>query len=588
MACRRGNCRTPLCSALLDCIQLTQDDGRGCDELADGYSRLQINAAGNLEVCSNVGGVCDCEELTEGGTDTLVNNGDGTFTHTSVDGVITVIDICTLIGDGGCADTLVNNGDGTFTHTAIDGIVTVVDICTLIGDGGCFDTLVNNGDGTFTHTAVDGTVTVIDVCTLIGDGGCTDTLVNNGDGTFTHTAIGGTVTVIDICTLLGDGGCADTLVNNGNGTFTHTAVDGTVTVVDVCAMIGDGTCRDTLVNNGDGTFTHTDLQGNAVIIDVCGLVDDGGCTDTLVNNGNGTFTHTDLQGNAVIIDVCTLVDDGGCTDTLVNNGNGTYTHTAIDGTVTVINVCNAITVVDTNCINLTQAATATGCSIQADIVLGGAVGGCQNATVCNADGLYTPALQFNDTNCIDLTLAGCVVTANPVIDPDACNGLECRANGMFVNNDIQAVALQATTASGAFVVGLGGIPAGFTQFGGTTTLNVTNPSNCNPMAFTRTVPASTANIINSCGLVANVEGALQYSTNGGGTWNTIETSIVTVQPGTTATMTMAGLASAFLQAVGATNLFMTRTVFRNPDGNFCGTFSNGDQSVAITGVNYIN
>ncbi len=163
MACRRGNCTgTPLCSALgICCLQLQQDCGEGCNGLAVGYSRLQINAAGNLEVCSNVAGVCACEELDAaaiGGIDTLVDNGNGTFTHTSVNGTPVVIDICTLVGQGGCTDTLVDNLNGTYTHTALNGTPVIIDVCAALLLAVCTDVLVDLGTGLMQHTALDGTI----------------------------------------------------------------------------------------------------------------------------------------------------------------------------------------------------------------------------------------------------------------------------------------------------------------------------------------------------------------------------------------------------------------------------------------------
>lgn len=53
---------------------------------------------------------------------------------------------------------------------------------------------------------------------------------------------------------------------------------------------------------------------------------------------------------------------------------------------------------------------------------------------CNIHAMpaFQAPLTFNDTNCINLTLTGTVVTADPIISPDAGNQLECTANGLFV------------------------------------------------------------------------------------------------------------------------------------------------------------
>lgn len=64
MPCRRGQCAgIPLCSAGVECVGFEIDAGQGCTGLAIGQSRIQINAAGEIEICSNVGGVCTCETV---------------------------------------------------------------------------------------------------------------------------------------------------------------------------------------------------------------------------------------------------------------------------------------------------------------------------------------------------------------------------------------------------------------------------------------------------------------------------------------------------------------------------------------------
>src|SRR5690606_41300509 len=53
------------------------------------------------------------------------------------------------------SDALVDNGDGTFTHTAAGGTVGIFDANT--------STVTDNGDGTYTVTNADGTTVTIDV-----------------------------------------------------------------------------------------------------------------------------------------------------------------------------------------------------------------------------------------------------------------------------------------------------------------------------------------------------------------------------------------------------------------------------------------
>src|SRR5690606_37508609 len=105
---------------------------------------------------------------------------------------------------------LVDNGDGTFTHTAVDGTAVTFD--------GNTSTVTDNGDGTYTVTNGDGTTVTIDVA---GDV-LTEVQDNTSD---IHN---------EILTLIGSEIAAnsDALVDNGDGTFTHTAVDGTAVTFD--------------------------------------------------------------------------------------------------------------------------------------------------------------------------------------------------------------------------------------------------------------------------------------------------------------------------------------------------------------------
>lgn len=149
---------------------------------------------------------------------TLVDNGDGTYTYTSEDGTVTIIDIR---DDTDTNYSLVDNGDGTFSLVGTDGSDQQIDLCGIIGTF-CTDSLELTAPNTWTHTALDGQVTVITVpdetLTL---------LIDNRDGTFTYTNESGTPIEIDACDLLAEGGCTDEFIDNGDGTFTHNALDGT-------------------------------------------------------------------------------------------------------------------------------------------------------------------------------------------------------------------------------------------------------------------------------------------------------------------------------------------------------------------------
>src|SRR5690606_23668461 len=103
-------------------------------------------------------------------TSTVTDNGDGTYTITGDDGTAVTIDVAgdvltelqdntsdvhnevlSLINNQIAAgsDALVDNGDGTFTHTAEDGTVVTFDANT--------STVTDNVDGTYTITNAAGT-----------------------------------------------------------------------------------------------------------------------------------------------------------------------------------------------------------------------------------------------------------------------------------------------------------------------------------------------------------------------------------------------------------------------------------------------
>jgi hypothetical protein len=146
---------------------------------------------------------------------------------------------------------------------------------------------------------------------------------------------------------------------------------------------------------------------------------------------------------------------------------------------------------------------------------------------------------------------------------------------------------QVNTASVLVNVGLGALPAVFTEYGVRTTLDVSNPSTCAQMSIYRTMSSSFVNIVNQCGVApALFEARIEWSTDGGGTWNTTEIAQVTSQPGEFTSLPLSGLDASFVQAVGATSLLTVRAMFRNPDGNFCGQFTTGDKVITVEGVNF--
>lgn len=262
----------------------------------------------------------------------VVNNGDGTYTHTNGDGVVTVINTNTPH----VSSSVVDNGDGTYTHTNGEGQTVVIDTNTTQVKS----SLTNNGDGTFTHNDGDGNVTQFDA---------NSQFVDNNDGTYTHTNAAGDNVVIDTNTTH----VPSTIVDNGNGTYTFNNGAGQVLLIDVTQS------HSALVNNNDGTFTHTSGDGSTTVIDMCAACPDV-LTSIVYNAGDNTFTYTDeLGGTSVIplypIDinvqnaslsglVLTITETDGQTHNVdlsslasnyTANADGSYTLTSINGSVTI-------------------------------------------------------------------------------------------------------------------------------------------------------------------------------------------------------------------------------------------------------------
>jgi hypothetical protein len=94
--------------------------------------------------------------------------------------------------DAGCVDSVVNNVNGTYTHTNTQGIQQIIDICGSL----VYCQLEQLGD--VAAGATPDQVLVFNGADWIPSDLGTDSLVDNGDGTYTHTAADGAIVVIDI------------------------------------------------------------------------------------------------------------------------------------------------------------------------------------------------------------------------------------------------------------------------------------------------------------------------------------------------------------------------------------------------------
>src|SRR5690554_3484663 len=277
-------------------------------------------------------------------SDELVDNGDGTFTHTAVDGTVLVFDANTTC--------YANNGDGTYTFTNANGdsmtIDIIADVVTNIqNQGDIYDEIVNlvdlhetltvltdNGDGTFTYTDENGDDWDFDANTT--------TMVDNGDGTYDFTNANGDTITVDVIgdvvtNIQNQGDIYNEIVNlidlhetlteltydENENTLTYTDEEGNVHTIqlnntdltyddinqklvyinskgetqeiDLGTLVAGNETITTLVDHGDGTFTYTNEEGTDVTFDAT--------RSNITDNGDGTYTVIDADGNSVLIDI---------------------------------------------------------------------------------------------------------------------------------------------------------------------------------------------------------------------------------------------------------------------------------------------
>lgn len=128
------------------------------------YFTSQNGSQVTADICAIVAANCDA---------TLVANMNGTWTHTSNSGTVTVF--------GPFVQSIINNGDGSFTSNTTDGM--------QVTWWGAISTLVDNLDGTATYTDESGVMTTFNLgwttVTVNGDNSLT---FNYPDGGFTFWA----------------------------------------------------------------------------------------------------------------------------------------------------------------------------------------------------------------------------------------------------------------------------------------------------------------------------------------------------------------------------------------------------------------
>ncbi|WP_202912478.1 hypothetical protein, partial [Sphingobacterium olei] len=178
---------------------------------------------------------------------TLIDNNDGTYTYTSEDGTVTVVDVPASVINQ--FEEVVNGGPVTVNGTTYNTIEEYIE--NIVAANETNTTLIDNNDGTYTYTSEDGTVTVVDVpASVINQ---FEEVVNGGP----VTVNGNTYTSIEeyIENIVAANETNTTLIDNNDGTYTYTSEDGTVTVVDVPASVINQ--FEEVVNGGPVTVNGT-------------------------------------------------------------------------------------------------------------------------------------------------------------------------------------------------------------------------------------------------------------------------------------------------------------------------------------------
>src|SRR5690606_26784618 len=205
----------------------------------------------------------------------------------------------------GTTDILVDNGNGTFTHTTVDGTEVIINANT---------TTVTNEDGIYTFTdASDNEITSINT-------NASAISFNSSTNGFIATDVQGAIEEIKIKL----DGTTDSLIDNGNGTFTHMTAEGTELTFDANTIkISEADGVYTFKNPKDEVITTIDSNVRADVVsfenNLNGFSSDNvqdaieeiqikldGTTDSLIDNGNGTFTHTSVDGTELTFDAKTI------------------------------------------------------------------------------------------------------------------------------------------------------------------------------------------------------------------------------------------------------------------------------------------
>lgn len=222
------------------------------------------------------------------------------------DGSTDQIDLCSIV-EGNCSDNLVNNGNGTFTHTAVNNIVTTIDVCAAVQAGGCIPSLVLNNDGTYTFNNGYGGITNIVVSG--GGTGATYDLIDNGNNSISLVGSNGTVDTVDVC-------CTTAATLTGT-VLTMAQSNGTSISVDLTALQSEECCNTALtLDSNTGVLTLTQSNGQTLTATIPpGTVNTVECCNTGATLTGNVLEITQSNGAPVSVDFSAILDDECCIQT---------------------------------------------------------------------------------------------------------------------------------------------------------------------------------------------------------------------------------------------------------------------------------
>lgn len=422
---------------------------------------------------------------------TLTNNGDGTISYINETGDVEVIAICDLISDAGCSDSLVDTGDGKYTHTALDGTQTIID---TTADNNTTYTVTNNNDGSFVLTGSDNTsetiqmpvTTVTD--TITGNPIATidnsidpaytvnetvTTFVDNNNGTYTYTNEAGTTFDIDV---KDDTDTTYVLSENNDGTITLTGSDSTTQTLDICAIIANN-CPETVtsltISGTDILFTDENNTVNTIAIP----------QPTFIETAPGIFEYTPVGQTPLVLDTTSTPstitntvtghlilthDNGDGTSTDVNETITSVTYNGTTGELTYKDETGADNVITLPLENFLSTASFDPTTNELTLTLSDN----STFTVDLAELMDTYELVTTNTDSVTTTLSGNGSTATPWdvssnvnIDPSATNIATITSGGLLVEETVTSLVLNV---DGTYT---------YTSEDGTQT-KITNPDIC--------------------------------------------------------------------------------------------------------------